>query len=41
MSSKAKIEISKIAESLKGKELFKEKIESAKKTLSKLKSLPI
>lgn len=40
-SSKAKKELQRIGESLKGKVLFKEKLESAKKTLAKLKSLPI
>jgi len=41
MSSKTKKRITKIANALKGKELFTEKIELAKKTLSELKSLPM
>ncbi|MEB2777437.1 hypothetical protein SYJ56_19135 [Algoriphagus sp. D3-2-R+10] len=40
-SVKAKRELRKIGESLKGKELFKQKIESAKKILASIKSLPV
>lgn len=41
MSKTAKERISSIAKDIKGKELFPEKIELAKRTLSKIKSLPI
>lgn len=41
MSAKTKERIATVATSLKGKELFSDKIELAKKTLSELKSLPI
>lgn len=41
MSKTTKDRISSIAKDIKGKELFPEKIELAKKTLSKIKSLPI
>jgi hypothetical protein len=41
MSAKTKEKIATVAASLKGKELFTDKIELAKKTLSELKSLPI
>lgn len=41
MSKATKERISSIAKELKGKELFPEKIELAKKTLSKIKTLPI
>ncbi len=41
MSTKTKKKINAIADTLKGKELFTEKIELAKKTLSELKSLPM
>ena len=34
-------QIRAVAEIIKGKELFQDKIETAKRTLSKLKSLPI
>ncbi|WP_158655296.1 hypothetical protein [Flavivirga eckloniae] len=41
MSKTTKERISSIAKDIKGKELFPEKIELAKKTLSQIKSLPI
>ncbi len=41
MSAKTKGRIASIAASLKGKELFADKIELAKKSLRNLKSLPI
>ncbi len=41
MSAKTKERITTVAASLKGKVLFADKIELAKKTLSELKSLPI
>ena len=41
MSQTTKNRISNIAKDIKGKELFPEKVNLAKKTLSKLKSLPI
>lgn len=41
MSAKTKEKIATVATTLKGKELFTDKIELAKKTLSELKSLPI
>ena len=41
MSAKTKEKIATVAASLKGKELFTDKIELAKKTLGELKSLPI
>tara|TARA_B100000767_G_scaffold27408_1_gene23865 strand:+ start:19035 stop:19205 length:171 start_codon:yes stop_codon:yes gene_type:complete len=41
MSSKTKEKISVIANNIKGKEFFPEKIALAKKTLSNLKTLPI
>jgi hypothetical protein len=41
MTAKTKEKIATVAASLKGKELFTDKIELAKKTLSELKSLPI
>lgn len=41
MSKKTKEKISSIAKSIRGKELFPEKVALAKKTLSNLKSLPI
>ncbi|WP_291131770.1 hypothetical protein [Flavobacterium sp. UBA7682] len=41
MSPKTKERINAVANNLKGKELFTDKIELAKKTLSELKSLPI
>ena len=41
MSVKTKERIATVAASLKGKNLFTDKIELAKKTLSELKSLPI
>jgi hypothetical protein len=41
MSAKTKGKIAGIAASLKGKELFADKIELAKKSLRNLKSLPI
>lgn len=40
MSAKTKAKIPAIIESLKDKELFPDKVESAKKSLSNLKSLP-
>lgn len=41
MSDKTIEKINTVAASIKGKELFTDKIELAKKTLSELKSLPI
>jgi hypothetical protein len=41
MSKSTKEKIASIAKDIKGKELFPEKVDLAKKTLSKLKSLPI
>ncbi|MDD7884847.1 hypothetical protein [Flavivirga sp. 57AJ16] len=41
MSKATKERISSIAKDIKGKELFPEKIKLAKKTLSKIKSLPV
>jgi hypothetical protein len=41
MSKSTKERISTIAKDIKGKELFPEKVDLAKRTLSKLKSLPI
>ena len=41
MSKTTKERISIIAKNIKGKELFPEKVDLAKRTLSKLKSLPI
>jgi hypothetical protein len=41
MSDKTKEKITAVAASLKGKDIFIDKIELAKKTLSELKSLPI
>lgn len=41
MSKTTKERISRIANDIKGKELFPEKVDLAKRTLSKLKSLPI
>lgn len=41
MSKATKERISSIAKDIKGKELFPEKVDLAKRTLSKLKSLPI
>lgn len=41
MSKTTKERISSIAKDIKGKELFPEKIDLAKRTLSKIKSLPI
>ncbi|WP_431106877.1 hypothetical protein [Winogradskyella poriferorum] len=41
MSKTTKERISSIAKDIKGKELFPEKVDLAKRTLSKLKSLPI
>jgi hypothetical protein len=41
MSKSTKDRIALVAKDIKGKELFSEKIELAKKTLSNLKSLPI
>ena len=40
-SIKTKKELQRIGESLKGKELFKEKVESAKKILATIKTLPV
>lgn len=40
-SAKAKKELQQIGESLKGKELFKGKVESARKILASVKSLPV
>jgi len=41
MSKATKERLSSIAKDIKGKELFPEKVDLAKRTLSKLKSLPI
>lgn len=41
MSQTTKIRISIVAKDIKGKELFPEKVDSAKRIFSKLKSLPI
>ena len=41
MSAKTKEKIAAVANNLKGKDLFAEKVELAKKTLSDVKSLPI
>ncbi|MBC3759059.1 MULTISPECIES: hypothetical protein [Hyunsoonleella] len=41
MSKSTKKRISVIAKDIKGKELFPEKVDLAKKSLSNLKSLPI
>jgi len=41
MSDTTKEKIKNVADTLKGKELFIDKIELAKRTLSDLKSLPI
>lgn len=41
MSPKTKEKIAIVAATIKGKELFTDKVESARKTLSELKSLPI
>lgn len=41
MSKATKERITSIAKDIKGKELFPEKVDLAKRTLSKLKSLPI
>lgn len=41
MSKKTKEKIAIVAKDIKGKEMFPEKLELAKKTLSKIKSLPI
>ena len=41
MSKTTKERIDAIAKNIKGKELFPEKVDLAKRTLSKLKSLPI
>lgn len=41
MSNKTKEKIAKVAVSIKGQELFTDKIELAKKSLSEIKSLPI
>lgn len=41
MSKETKERIAVVANDIKGKELFPEKVALAKKTLSKLKSLPI
>ncbi len=41
MSNTTKQRISSIAKGIKGKELFPEKVDLAKRTLSKIKSLPI
>ena len=41
LSPKAKQRISVVSEDIKGKELYPEKIASAKKILKKIKSLPI
>lgn len=40
-STRTREKIVSVAEKIKGKELFSDKIELAKKTLSDLKSLPI
>jgi hypothetical protein len=41
MSKSTKEHIAAVAKTLKGKELFPEKVEQARKTLRHLKSLPI
>ena len=41
MSTATKKKISKVADEIKGRDLFTDKIELAKKTLQNLKSLPI
>lgn len=41
MSKATKSKISGIAKNIKGKELFPEKVDLAKRTLGRLKSLPI
>lgn len=41
MSKSTKERLARVALELKGKELFPKKVELAKKTLSKIKSLPI
>lgn len=41
MSAETKVRLTDAAEKLKDRELFAHKIEDAKKTLSKIKSLPI
>ncbi len=41
MSAKTKEKIGIVANNIRGKELFSDKIELAKRTLSDLKSLPI
>ncbi|WP_165366225.1 hypothetical protein [Brumimicrobium glaciale] len=41
MSKATKERLAKVALELKGKELFPQKVEQAKRTLSKIKSLPI
>lgn len=41
MSTQTKEKIATVADAIKGKELFTEKIALAKRTLSELKSLPI
>ena len=41
MSKATKERLSTVAKDIKGKELFPEKVDLAKKTLSKIKSLPI
>ncbi len=40
MSKSTKIKLADIAKEIKGKELFPEKVNSAKKSLGNLKSLP-
>jgi hypothetical protein len=39
--AKARKELQRIGEPLKGKELFKQKVDNAKKILAKIKSLPV
>ncbi|MFT5823989.1 MAG: hypothetical protein ACI8ZM_005255 [Crocinitomix sp.] len=41
MSKSTKEKIARVAKDIQGKELFPEKINLAKKTLSKIKSLPV
>jgi hypothetical protein len=41
MSEKTKLKLAAIADRLKGKELFADKIEIARKSLSDIQSLPI
>ena len=41
MSEETRLKLSVIAEKLKGRELFADKIEAAKKSLKDIKSLPI